>query len=115
MSRYLGVEASTDQLDSRTALHWFRTETAAQKWLDEWDDPLAYGDPDGARNWHRRLRCVVVLPARWRIPHDRVKARRKSWASSVYAESFETAAAVIASVDAEDILYPHSRAARADA
>lgn len=103
--RYLGVEQNTDLRDRDTKLTWHQSEEAAQRWLNDWDNPHAYPHPEKIQNWHRRLRHVVVLPTGWKANQKRIQERLEAMAGSMYQGNKNDALVRLAYADKLDVLY----------
>jgi hypothetical protein len=72
---YLGVEETTDRRSPETKIKVFRTEATARKWLSvelgfAWPAAANPALPVTQRNFHRRIRTVYEMPARWQRPNQ---------------------------------------------
>ena len=108
--RYLGVEQNTDLLDRNTELKWLKNEERARNWLQAWDTPYAYPEPDVAKNWNRRVRHVIVLPAKWVARQEKIQDVLYQRRGSIY-QGFENDAVVhLAYGDKIEVLYKETNA-----
>ena len=67
MSKYAIISRNTDRHNPRTKIT-FTTSLAVAKKAQEQNGEFAYGDPDAAHNWHRRVVDVYELPDGFRKP-----------------------------------------------
>lgn len=104
MSRYLGVEMSTDMRNPRVQLTWLRGEGNVSQFLD-FKPKLTHDDPAAARNWHHNVRHVVVLPAGWRVPKREVQAYMDRHRGSAYRPDRNAGVRAIAIADCEEVRY----------